>query len=144
MTRGESVLLRPTEPLAAWHRRKQQLVAASVSTQGHRFERLHPKRTGCDCLAINYQAPQIDGLPLPSTSAPDAFEFKSHHAPLFALGTTKYQTDQGKLYVCAIKDRLLQPDCRLLHRFSNENIPGRARCTPPIALALAGGNCRTF
>lgn len=49
---------------------------------------------------------------------------------LWLTDITEHRTDEGKLYLCAIKEPLVQPNRRLLDRFQHE---GHA-CGPGIAL----------
>ena len=46
---------------------------------------------------------------------------------LWLADITEHWTGEGKLYLCAIKDVLLQPDRRLLHRLADEGPPRRRR-----------------
>ena len=44
---------------------------------------------------------------------------------LWLTDITEHRTDEGKLYLCAVKDAALEPDRRLLHRLTDGGLTGR-------------------
>jgi len=63
--RGEGLLCRPAQPLAARAQRKHQRFVAAVLAQGERFERTYARRAGRDRVETEHPTTQVAGLQMP-------------------------------------------------------------------------------